>query len=560
MTDYSLKRIYRGVPGPLLLIVCDGFGVAEASNHNCVTLAESSFWMKLLADAREKNLYCELAAHGVAVGLPGNKDMGNSEVGHNALGSGQIVDQGAKLVNKSLEDRSMFRTESWKNIGAKALAGATVHFVGLLSDGGVHSNISQLTAILKQCSESGFPRVRFHVLTDGRDVPQGSGIKFLKQLKESCTASGMDYRIASGGGRMYVTMDRYGADWNIVKRGYDAMVHGIIDPAIVPEISEKYKGVFKDAEDWWNTVTVAFSDRDDQFYPPFVVVDDAGEPIGAVRDDDVVINFNFRGDRALEISRAMTEPDFQEFHRGNHPSVDYYGLLIYDTDKMIPKNSLCPNPKIFDVLSQYMLGSGITSYACAETHKFGHMTYFWNGNRSGYMDESRELFEEVPSKPATPEQISKEPAMAAEAVTDRVLAAIEGGKYKFLRLNFANGDMCGHTGLIAPTTRTVEIMFQQIERLVTAITERNGAVIITADHGNCEQMMKKGKPLTSHTLHPVPFIIIDPSCQESYRIETGGIAAPGLANVAATVCNILGFEAPAKYHPSLVKFRSGGNL
>jgi len=559
MKDYTLQRLREGVIGPLLLIICDGFGVAEATNHNCVTLAESSYWSNLVKDARNQNLYCELAAHGFAVGLPSNKDMGNSEVGHNALGSGQIVDQGAKLVNKSIENLSMFSAESWLEVEKKAMAGATVHFVGLLSDGGVHSNISQLTAIVKRCSESGFSRVRFHVLTDGRDVPQGTGIKFLQQLKATCEETGKDYKIASGGGRMYVTMDRYGADWNIVKRGYDAMVHGKIDSTIVHEISQNYRGFFKDAEDWWNNVKSAFPDKDDQFYPPFVITDDAGVPNGPVRDGDVVINFNFRGDRALEISRAMTESKFSEFQRGKHPNVDYYGMLIYDTEKMIPKNSLCPNPEIHDVLSQYMVGSGVTSYACSETHKFGHMTYFWNGNRTGYVDDKLELYEEVPSKPVTLEQIRKEPGMGAVAIADRVLGAIRTEKFKFLRLNFANPDMCGHTGLIKPTTESIRVMFDQIERLAEEVTKRKGVVMITADHGNCEQMMNKGKPLTSHTLNKVPFIIIDPNCQGSYRVDTTNIAAPGLANVASTVCNVLGFEDPGNYHPSLVNYEMGGN-
>eukprot|EP00398_MALV-I-01_sp_L67-1_P000623 gene623-112_t len=634
---YKLEQKYpEHVTGPVLLMVLDGFGINmsdDMEKHNTVYLANKqtdNVYFNWEAEAKKHNLFCELAAHGTAVGLPDDTDMGNSEVGHNALGSGQIVDQGAKLVNSMLcgDNPKLFTSENFASV-KKAAEGHTVHLLpirymwevhllGWLSDGGIHSNINQLEIILKNCLKDGIKKIRLHVLTDGRDVSPDSHPQFVKQLEDclaECNKQGCDYKIASGGGRMYCIMDRYEADWDIVKRGWDAMVHGTIDKSITPEISDKYSGRFKSMDDWSKCVVPTFPDKQDQFYPPFVIVDDNDKPIGAVEDGDVVICFNYRGDRAIEISRAFTETEeqFREgadsaFDRGKVPKVDYYGMLIYDSDKMIPSKSLAPTPDIKDVLSEYLLANGIKSFAVAETHKYGHMTYFWNGNRSGYVNAPYQYFNqqnsmwlrkhkecescsaqakksleyarrhfagkreknevpspiprypqqgspcqlekycEVASKPATPEQLELRPGMEAEGIADDIIKALNSGEgFKFLRLNFANGDMCGHTGLIPATTT-----------LIDAITEQNGAVIVTADHGNCEEMLdKKGKPMTSHTKKPVPFWIHDKNAK--YVIDTTGIERPGLANVAATVCNMFGFQAPTQYHKSLIKYTDASN-
>eukprot|EP00400_MALV-I_sp_L67-5_P001329 gene1329-375_t len=575
--DFKLEHTHESVKGPILLMVLDGFGINDdpgSSLHDTVQLADKevnqmySNWVK---HAEDEHLFCKLAAHGLAVGLPDDTDMGNSEVGHNALGSGQIVAQGAKLVNECLagDKPAMFASENWTAI-KKESEGHTLHLFGLLSDGGIHSNIKQLEIILKNCCKDGIKKVRLHVVTDGRDVAPDSHPKFVKQLQDCLdeqNKQGCDYQIASGGGRMYCLMDRYEADWNIVKRAWDVMVHGTIDKSIVPEISDKYTGRYKSMQDWSKTVVPAFPDKQDQFYPPFVVVDDNDKPIGKIEDGDVVVCFNYRGDRAIEISRAFTEDEdtFRgkdhkgAFDRGTVPKVDYYGMLIYDSDKHIPEKSLAPNPDIKNVLSQYLLANNIASFAVAETHKYGHMTYFWNGNRSGYVNEAMERYCEVCSQPATPEQLESRPEMECVGITDAVIKALNSGKgYKFLRLNFANGDMCGHTGLIAPTTKSLVVMFEQMKRLIDAITEQDGAVIVTADHGNCEEMVdKKGAVMTSHTKKPVPFWIVDKNAK--YKVDPTGIDRPGLANVAATVCNMFGLEAPKEYQKSLIKFSDDSN-
>jgi 2,3-bisphosphoglycerate-independent phosphoglycerate mutase len=370
-------------------------------------------------------------------------------------------------------------------------------------------------------------------------------------LEEKMAATGLDYKVASGGGRMYVTMDRYDSEWNIVKRGWDSMVHGTIDAAIVPELGTNgYTGMYTSMSEWRNACRECFPDKNDQTYPPFVVVDGAGAPIGKVKDGDIFINTNYRGDRAIEISRAFTDPTLKNFDRGTVPDADYYGMLIYDNDQGIPKKALCPNPDIKNVLSEFMIASGVKMYAVSETHKYGHVTFFWNGNRSGYLNESMEKYEEVPSDPATPEQISAAPAMKCVEITDKLVAALGENAHKFYRINYANPDMCGHTGLIEETTQSIVTMDAQVKRVVDATLEKNGAVMIMADHGNCEVMIdKKGGIVTSHTTNPVPFLVIDPS--NSFKVDVKGIKRPALTNVAATVCSMLGFEAPAMYERTM---------
>jgi 2,3-bisphosphoglycerate-independent phosphoglycerate mutase len=282
-----------------------------------------------------------------------------------------------------------------------------------LSDGNVHSHIDYLLAIIRGLAAASVPRVRVHVLTDGRDVLSMSALtyvdkleaclreansKTLKSTKTDDKGHHLDYKIASGGGRMYVTMDRYEADWKIVNRGYDAMVLGVLDPMLVAECSQGWLGRFSSTTEAIEAARNQFPKKTDQDYPPWVIVDSNDAPVGCVKDDDIVINFNFRGDRAIEISRSFEEgASFDEhcFNRKKIVHVDYFGLLIYDNDKGIPRRSLSPNPDIQDVMTQYLCKEGVTQFAISETHKFGHVTYFWNGNRSGYVNEKLELYEEV---------------------------------------------------------------------------------------------------------------------------------------------------------------------
>jgi len=558
-------QVGESAKGPLLLIVLDGFGVGKKDKGDCVHLANPPHINAMIEEAQKRNLYCELKAHGTAVGLPSDEDMGNSEVGHNALGCGQLVAQGAKLVNIAIENGSLFESENFKKIVSdmKADTTKTVHFVGLLSDGNVHSHIDQLVKIVNNLAARGVSRVRLHAVTDGRDVLSLSALDYVSKMEsvfsEINAKPGFDYRFASGGGRMYVTMDRYEAEWNIVKRGWDAMVHGTIDPTIVKECAEGWTGKYRSFTEAVEGARKMFPKMIDQDYPPWVIVDENNEPVGRVKDGDSVICFNFRGDRSIEISRAFesVEADFDTkcFNREYVPKVDYYGMLIYDNEIQMPKKSLCPNPVINNVMGEYLLGAGITNYACSESHKIGHVTYFFSGNRSGYLDDSMELYEEIKSEPN--DHIVTNPSMRAREIGDKTVAALESGKWKFLRINLANGDMVGHCGHIPPTIEAVKVLDEVTYRLVELNKKLGGITIITADHGNCEEMLdKKGNPKTSHTLNVVPFIIVDPHAQ--YVVDTtkaNSHAEPaGLTNVAASIVNLFGYEAPSMYRDSLIRF------
>jgi 2,3-bisphosphoglycerate-independent phosphoglycerate mutase len=541
MTEYLLRPLsgYRPFTGPVVTVIMDGMGIGSADARDGVF----SGYTPVLDRLAEEPLRLQLQAHGRAVGLPDDGDMGNSEVGHNALGAGRVFAQGARLVNEAIASGAVFAGEAWCKVVRRAREGGTVHFLGLLSDGNVHSHIDQLFALLEHCAVSGISRVRVHTLLDGRDVEQRSALHYLARLEEKLTAlnsAGHDYRIASGGGRMVTTMDRYNANWAVVEAGWQAHVLG-------------QGRAFSSA----SAAVEAFYQEDpemtDQYMPAFVVVDPAG-PVGKIVDGDAVVFFNFRGDRAIQISRAFEEADFTEFDRRRWPKIFYAGLMQYDGDALIPKNFLVEPPAIAGTLGQYLCAAGVSSYAIAETQKFGHVTYFWNGNRSGYIDERLELYEEIPSDRLA---FDLRPWMKAAEITDRVVETIAGGTRKFIRLNYANGDMVGHTGVVPAIRIAVETVDLCLGRLLRAVERAGGVAVITADHGNADCMWteKNGRilPMVAHTLNPVPFIVKDYSGSNEFVLS--GVNNPGLANVAATLCTLLGFTAPNDYQPSLLRLR-----
>ncbi len=553
----TLNKINHFPPrlGPTVLIILDGVGIGKDYPGNAVFLAHPENFNAYLLQAKQQNLYAQLQAHGVAVGLPTDGDMGNSEVGHNALGSGQIYAQGAKLVNESLRNGAFFQTATWKNSVEKtAQDQKTVHFIGLLSDGNVHSHIEQLFAIMDGCLKSGIKKIRVHPLLDGRDVPPTSALLYLDQLEQRLLTyrqQGIDALVASGGGRMYLTMDRYYSDWAMVRRGWMAHVLGKIQ---AEDITSDYPGYFSSATEAINMARQLWPKKQDQFNPPFVIVDGAGRPVGKMQDGDTVINFNFRGDRAIQISEAFELENFTGFDRIERPKVHYCGLLEYDGDRHLPANYLVPPPTIKNVSGEYFCAMGIKSYAISETHKFGHVTYFWNGNRSGKIDEQLETYVEIKSD--SNDQVESLPKMKAQEITTQLVAAIGSGKYQYLRANFANGDMVGHTGNINACIEAIRTVDQCLQQVVDATLKASGVIIVTADHGNSEEKIDaKGNILTSHTLNPVPFFIIDSTHQGIYQVDTSHIKNPGLANVAATVFNLMGYQAPDFYGPSLIRFR-----
>ncbi|MFC1570431.1 2,3-bisphosphoglycerate-independent phosphoglycerate mutase [Candidatus Omnitrophota bacterium] len=540
--ELKLEKLKNFTPrkGPLLLIIMDGVGIGKNVGYNAEYAGKTPCLDKLF----KSELYTTLRAHGVAVGLPSDDDMGNSEVGHNALGAGRVFDQGAKLVNRALADGSIYKSDEWeKLISHVKETGGTFHFIGLLSDGNVHSHIDQLFAMIRHLADEGVKKVRVHALLDGRDVPERSALTYIdeteKTLGEINSRGDFDYRIASGGGRMVTTMDRYNADWSVVKRGWDAHVLG--KARQFPSAREAVETYYKE-----DPAII------DQYMDSFVIAED-GKPVGTIEDGDSVVFFNFRGDRAIEISRAFEEKDFSFFERERVPKVFYAGMMEYDGDLHIPKYYLVKPPEIDRTISEYLCTAKVTMFAISETQKFGHVTYFWNGNKSGYVSKDLEEYVEIPSDKI---QFDKAPKMKAKEITDKTDELLESGKFRFGRLNFANGDMVGHTGVLPAAIEAVETVDSCVQRLLDEIEKLGGIALVTADHGNCDEMCfeTKGKctPKTSHTLNPVPFAIYDPQYNGEYKMAD--LPKKGLSNVAGTILNLLGFENVEDYDPSLITF------
>ena len=538
-----------GVKGPVVTIVMDGIGIAPAGAGNAVKNAYTPTLDMLM----NNYAWTKLRAHGTAVGLMSDDDMGNSEVGHNALGSGQVFAQGAKLVSESIETGRMFEGETWKALVNNAIANGTVlHFIGLFSDGNVHSHINHLKAMVERAKKDGVKTVRIHILLDGRDVGETSALDYVEPFEAflaSLNDASFDAKIASGGGRMNITMDRYEANWKMVETGWHTHVLG----------EGRQFASAKEAIETYRAETGVI----DQDLPAFVIAEN-GTPVGTINDGDSVVFFNFRGDRAIEISKTFEAgADFDKFDRVRVPSVIYAGMLEYDGDLHIPSRYLVAPPAITNTMGEYLADTGITQYAVYETQKYGHVTYFWNGNKSGKFDEETETYSEIPSDIVPFEQ---RPWMQCALIADQLIAAIESGKYRFIRANFPNGDMVGHTGNYAATVISVEALDVQLARVLKAIDAAKGVAIITADHGNADEMYetdKKGnvktnadgspKAKTSHTLNPVPCIIYDNNCKDAYTVKSG--EGFGLANVAATTVNLLGYEAPEMWCESLIEIK-----
>ena len=517
---------------PIVLVIMDGVGKGDGGSGDAVAVAKTPTLDKLLATCP----HTWLKAHGTAVGLPTDDDMGNSEVGHNALGCGQIYSQGAKLVEESIESGAMFQSETWKNLIANAKDGHALHFLGLLSDGNVHSNISHLIAMLKEARAEGVMKAYCHILLDGRDVPATSALEYVAQLEDvlaQLRTEGADYAIASGGGRMKITMDRYEANWPMVEEGWRTHVEG--KGRMFPSA--------KEAIEAYRAETGCI----DQDLPAFVVARN-GAPVAKIMGGDSVILFNFRGDRAQEISLAFDRKDFDKFDRGDYTGVLYAGMLQYDGDLKIPTNYLVQPPVIKNTLTERLCQAGIHEYALSETQKFGHVTYFWNGNRSGKVDPELEDYEEIPSDVIPFEQA---PAMKSKEITEKMVENMASHKFQFLRCNYPNGDMVGHTGVYDAVVYAMECVDKSVQAIIDAADKYGYTVLVTADHGNADQMTetKKGKTSvrTAHSLNPVPFIIYDKDHQ--WTIKEGHF---GLANVAPTIVKMMGLTAPDCWEESMV--------
>ena len=523
----------------------DGIGLGQEDAGDAVHAARKPTLDWLGANVPTMHL----RAHGLAVGLPSDDDMGNSEVGHNALGAGRIFDQGAKLVNQAIASGSIFEGEAWtKAIATVKQSGEPLHLLGLLSDGNVHSHEAHLYALIARAEQEGVATLRVHALLDGRDVPETSALIYVAKLEAILKAArtrGRDYRVASGGGRMKVTMDRYQADWAMVARGWKLHVLG--EGRAFASMTEAIL-TFREE-------TPGISDQN---LPGFVIAKD-GAAVGKIRDGAAVLLFNFRGDRALEISRAFEEESFAKFERGPRPNVFFAGMMQYDGDLHVPKHFLVSPPEIDGILAARLSELGISQFACSETQKFGHVTYFWNGNRS--QPFAHETWREIPSDKLPFEE---RPWMKAAEITDALIEALRSGVYRHARVNYANGDMVGHTGKLEATKLAVECVDLQLARLLPVIRELGGALLITADHGNADDMIERDKKSgslvqnadgsfrakTSHSLNAVPCFLYAPTHPDLHFRED---ATAGLSNVAATVVELLGYTPPITFRTSLLK-------
>lgn len=414
----------------VLVVVMDGVGVRSSNYGNAVKLAYTPYMHFL----EKKGLYRTLKAHGTYVGLPSNADIGNSEVGHNAMGAGRIFDQGAKLVQEAIDSGRLFEGQSWQELISNVVQKkSTLHFLGLLSDGNVHAHEQHLYAMMRRAKREGVSKVRLHLLFDGRDVGEKTAEVYLARLQaviDELQGPAFDVKVASGGGRMSITMDRYEADWSMVQRGWETHVLG------------EAPKTFSSAHEAIDSLRLMDSKVTDQYLPPFVVTDH-GMPVGPVLDGDSVILFNFRGDRAIEIARAFSEPTFAAFPRRRFPAVKFAGMMEYDGDLHIPPLFLVTPPQIDKTLTEYLVNAGVRQFACSETQKFGHVTYFWNGNRSGKFDETLEDYVEIPSDNI---QFDLKPWMKAAEITQCTIDHMQAKDFNFGRINYPNGDMVGHTG------------------------------------------------------------------------------------------------------------------
>ncbi len=520
--------------GPVVLAILDGVGLMKDHPGNAVSHAKTPF----LGRAAKGYLHVALDASGEAVGLvPGQ--MGNSEVGHNTMGSGQIIKYGLARIDEAFATGEAFKTEAWKTAVKRAVDGGTLHFAGIFSDGGVHSHIRHLERMIARACEEGVRRIRVHAVFDGRDVPPQAEPKFVRWF-EAYTAKFpyADIRIASGGGRMACVADRYESDWLVVERGFKMMVDGEADY------------YFKSAEEAIAMLRKINPEVQDQNLPPFVIVDEADQPVGKITKGDALIYFDFRADRAIEIAQAFIYYDFPYFERGKYSPDDVYfvGMTEYNSDTHVPEHRLVEPVKITKPLNRFLAEQGISQFACSETVKFGHITYYFNGN-SYEKAEGDDVFEEN----SYAEPVEERPWMRSADITDAVIR--EMPKYKFLRMNFPGGDMVGHTADFNATVMAMEAIDLALSRLAKEVDELGGALIIVADHGNAEEVLTpKGEKTNSHTLNPVPCIIYDNTANRKKYVAAKGKF--GLSNLAATIAVLLGEnDYPKEWNEPIIKLK-----
>jgi len=530
--------------GPLLNIVLDGYGIGKGDDTDAMSQANTSLMDQLI----QKYPSSTLLTHGPYVGLPEVDNLGGSEVGHLTLGAGKILDQGSTLIFKSIEDGSFADLPMLRTAFTQAKSGA-LHLLGLLSDGNVHSHILHFEAVVLEAASQGVQKCYVHALLDGRDVGIQTADEYARQLQGIFDQvlkknPGFDYRFASAGGREVITMDR-DQNWAKVKRGWDTHVLG------------RSEHQFETIEQGIQFFRAAQPKITDQDLPPFNLAGADGKNI-TINDGDAVINLNFRADRAVEITQAFDLEDFDGFDRERFPKIYFAGMMVYDDDTNLPKNRLVGSPKVEHPFGKRVLEMGVKQFRLAETQKYAHVTFFFNGGYRNPLDPTMEDYVLIESDKI--DSFAKAPKMKALEVAEKAVSLIESGQYGYGLINFANADMVGHTGDTEAAILAVETVNQALGTVLDALEKAGGVAVITADHGNADEMQVLNKkkqamePSTKHSINPVPVILFDPGYQGEYQLKSGGGDAPNhLGMIAATNYILMGLEPPEDLAPSLIE-------
>jgi 2,3-bisphosphoglycerate-independent phosphoglycerate mutase len=497
---------------PVVLVVLDGWGYRRERTGNAIALASTPTWNALVARAPNTLL----DASGLAVGLPEGQ-IGNSEVGHLNLGAGRVVMQDLVRISEAIKDGSFFTNEAFAQAcRAVKRSGGALHLMGLIGKGGVHAVDAHLFALIDLAEREGVDRIAIHALMDGRDTMPTSGLGYMRELLDYVAGRA---RVASVGGR-YFGMDR-DKRWDRTERWYRAAVKGTGPTGTDP------LAVIRAAYDRSET---------DEFIIPTVIAADDGTPIAPMRDDDALICFNYRSDRMRQIVRALTQPDFNGFGVSDRPALQVVTMTMYDETFDLP--IAFPPQSMARILAEVVSDAGMTMFRTAETEKYAHVTYFFNGGyEPPYRGEERVL---VPSQRVATYDLA--PEMSAPGVTDVLCRAIEAREHDFILCNYANGDMVGHTGSLPAAVAAVETVDRSLARVLRSADSAGGRLLVTADHGNCELMIDPatGGPHTAHTTNPVPFVVVDPDGDRPLR------AGGALSDVGPTVLRMLGLEQPVE--------------
>ena len=506
------------------LVILDGVGYSKEKNGNAVHLAKMPNYKKLT----HKNSIL-LSASGKAVGLPSDEIAGNSEVGHNTLGAGKIYKQGLSVVDSSIKTGKIFQTEIWKKLINNAKNRA-IHFIGLLSDAFVHGNINHLKKLILQCKKEKIKKVYIHALLDGRDVSPQSALKYLKDISKFLAKTDKNYKLVDFAGRGTLVMDRYEANTNLVSKAFDVYINK--NAKLSTDFEKTIKEIYKQNPN----IT-------DENIEPFIL-----DKKIKIENGDSVVLYNFRGDRALEFSQMFDSGEY--ISGGDFAKIKdciFSGMMQYDGDLKIPKNFLVAPPQIRNTLTEYLIKNNIKQYAVTETQKFGHITYYFNGNRKEKLSKSLETYEEIKSDKGI--TFDLKPEMKAEEITKGLCQAFKQN-YIFYKTNFANGDMVGHTGNLKATIKGLEAVDKCLGEILKCAKQNNVSLIILADHGNCEKMINSdGSRNTSHTNNKVWCTVVS-STKQKFKLKKGNF---GLSNIAATVCKMIGIEPQRNFDKSILK-------